>query len=497
MLSRLSAGLAAALAGTFALVLHLGVTRGERILGWDEYHNLVLARDYALQLPDHLGGYYPGGYPLIASLAVRLGLHPYLALVAVSALAWVCLVWTAGALLVQEQRTARILWLLPFLGLVPSVYFLAFDAMSEMTFSLLVLLAVVVLGNARNATWAGLLCPIIIAAFATRYAGLFLIPASAAWLIYARWRRVPVALVPGLIAITLAGVVILVLLYSNIQATGYASGGPRLGGDVAPGSIIRLMADFGLGAVGFFSGGLAGALKQSAVPHFAGGLVLLVCITLIAATALFGSRTRWQGPAGMVILAYAFSMVALQSINAFDGLESGRFFLPILVPLVLVFACLPVPAFAVKGLAVVVAAIGIATAYRGISPETYGDISVARTHFEGEPPSRIFVNPDGAALAAYLDTDVIMVDSFREEEGGGSFKRATQRGDDREIWVAAAAGDDIAVVSRREGRVRPTFQPDPAWSVILDGLAAKGAAGPELSGESVRILRFGPDDEKS
>ena len=78
----------------------------------------------------------------------------------------------------------------------------------------------------------------------------------------------------------------------------------------------------------------------------------------------------------MVLVCYPAAMVALQSINAFDSLSSGRFFLPLLAPLYFVLAgTIRLPRIAHYALPGVFVVLGLSIMVRGISAATYGDVT--------------------------------------------------------------------------------------------------------------------------
>ncbi len=204
----------------------------------------------------------------------------------------------------------------------------------------------------------------------------------------------------------------------------------------------------------------------------------------------------------MVLVCYPAAMVALQSINAFDSLSSGRFFLPLLAPLYFVLAgTIRLPRIAHYALPGVFVVLGLSIMVRGISAATYGDVThlYASLNADAPPDARVFVSQQASSLAAYWDGPVVMVEAYRGDGAGeyGAFKRATQKGDNREDWLTVKIGDYLGVAATRIGRTPTDFVFDAAWVQMLDQIAAEGSALFRYSGEDSVLAEFVPQANRA
>src|SRR5262249_294292 len=156
----------------------------------------------------------------------------------------------------RDDRTRNLRIFVPAIGLIPLMFVLAAEAMSETTFSLLVFLAIILMTNWTRPLAIYVTAFVVAAAFAVRYAGIFLVPAVAGWVVCDRLTNRAVPILHALGGIGIAIALVAMLLYSNVVATGFVSGVPLVPADHTINALIHGLANFGFGAIGVASEGL-------------------------------------------------------------------------------------------------------------------------------------------------------------------------------------------------------------------------------------------------
>jgi len=394
-----------AAAGVLVVVaLNVVATRGERVVQWDAFQYISLAREFSQYFPNHFGGHFPFGYPLLAAPLVVAGMHPYLALVFISVIAYGILLFVVSSALGRDDRTRELRIFVPALGLIPLMFLLAADAMSEMTFCLLVFLAIVLMTNWARPGAIYLTISVIVAAFAVRYAGIFLLPATVAWVAYDRLTNRVIPVLHAAAGIGIAVCLIAILIYSNVAATGFVSGGPLVSGDHTVNSLIHGLANFGFGAVGVLSEGLFMRLLNNAPVEITIGLLCLFLMVGLAAAALRRQNDGLVAVCGVVVLSYMITIVLLQSVTPF--FNPSRYLIPVIAPLfVIVATLLSHQRRVLIGIAAVLCLIAGITAVRGVNSETDADLTSASAFLQPRLGSttRVLVNIGAMSLASRLD----------------------------------------------------------------------------------------------
>ena len=330
--------------------------------------------------------------------------------------------------------------------------------MSEMTYSALVILTIFLMGFWQRPFWIYLTCFVIVGSVTIRYIGITLILSAALWTLITQYPlRRPISIKHAFVALALASALIGFLVYTNVMATGYASGGERAAGHFSCSDIIFHAANFGLSWVGAFSGGLAGILGSNLVTQVTIGLTIYTCTLLLALHACLRPQNRWHAPAGVVVLAYTLGIVALRSISVFDDLWSPRFSLPIIAPLFLIVVSGVGNIGRLRRLAVstVVPALAVISVVRGLSPETFGDVREASWYLSQEAPksATVYVNSEGISLAAHISNKVSW-----ESPG--------------EISHKLNHGDFLVLAAKRFGRQGERLEFDNSWRAVAQDMIA-------------------------
>lgn len=476
----------ASIGATIAVTLNVAIRRGVPLVGWDGFNYLEEARHLAAHLPNHVGGIYPYGYPLIASTFVRGGVSPYVALVCLSAAAYWLLLYLLTSALDANPSAKRFRYLVPFLSFVPAMFLLAADVAAEMTFSAVVLAFTIVLTRWERVAWIYATVPLFALAFAARYAGIFLIPAALLWVAYDRGTQRTIPLKHAATAIAAAIAVDLYLIYTNILATGYGSGGPRALGDRTLSGILLHCADLGLGPIADLSSGAFGMIAARPAAHMILGLAALGVISWLAILPLIRRRADVYSASAVIVLAYAASIILLQSVSF--AADQVRFFVPIVAPLLILAASqieITRPRAAAVGAIVLfaIAAVGIITTIRGVSPETYGNVAGAARLLRDRvtPSTRIFVNDYATSLAARIDADMFMVVAGTKPQDSYIVDFSA---------ITARKGDYLVIASVGTGRFSSSRSFPPHWISYLRGLEQDGKVSTVLQNHDVIVARY-------
>ncbi|MEX0822532.1 MAG: hypothetical protein WD021_10330 [Rhodothermales bacterium] len=382
--------------------------RSQRVLGLDAYYYVEYTKELAQAWPTVFGSNWPRGYPMLAAFLTKLGISPFMALVLISTASVAAMAVAAVNLLPRDLRSSWTAFaVLCALCSVPAVPLLVGMPMSELAFAALLLLSVYFVRHwpARWAVWLTLFLGF--SAFCIRYAGIFMFGLIALFFVLhfdELRRRKALAFSGGWYTffVGLTGF----LLWSNIQATGHISGADRgFGGGLAV--IPEQIAHLGWSAIGAVSstqidemiGGVA------SLPGLAIGWAVMGLIAAICVRAAWSPREKMARPLALLVLSYLGAFVMMRALRYFPDINEPRYFVPVLFPLgvvVLLETRLQARRLLAAG-AVAAMLLGASLSLRGVSEETYGDVSFARASLDGaiEPGDVVEVNAAALSLAAY------------------------------------------------------------------------------------------------
>jgi hypothetical protein len=395
-----------ALSGTFiAVALNAAATRGERVVNWDAFQYISLARVLSGHFPNHLGGHYPWGFPLLAGPLIAAHVQPYFALVSISIVAYGILLFVISRALGEHAQTRTLRMFVPALGLIPIVFVFASDAMSESLFTLLVFCAAWLLTKWSQPRTIYLTALVIVLAFSVRYAGAFLVPGVVAWVVRDRFTVRSIPLRHALAGIAITGAAIAALLLSNLHATGFVSGGPMTPGDHTLTAFMHHLADFGFGAIGMVPGRVS-VLLFYADPRieFATGLLCAVVLIGIAIEGLRARRNALTNACSLLFLSYLATILFLQSATTFA--DPGRYFIPA-IPLlfVVVLDLLSNRALIVTAITGLLFVIAVHTGARAPESGVSKDLSATSAFLQSGlgPTTRVLINFDALSLSSRLN----------------------------------------------------------------------------------------------
>jgi hypothetical protein len=456
-----------AVAGVILIcLLSLTWTRGDRVLGNDSFGYLERVKQFRESLPTHFGDWWPFGYPLVGAAISRLGLSAYASLIAVAILSYGAIIACFWGALPKEQRGFTALLVLAAACCAPVCPLLLATILSEPLFS--AVLFGLAISLSRWPSSRAIIVSVIMAlgAFGVRYAGAFALGLVLLWALLRR-EDLKRANNRRLFLITYcAGVfVAAILCYLNYRYFGRVAG-PQPIGQEEFSSWPRHLAEFCWGSVS--------ALVSSGILRALGGISNPVCVGAglagagIVAAYLFRVWKKQISvtTAAMVLLivSYSLAVVSLRAFTPFDNLSSARTFLPVLFPIAYLVAvdCSPRFTWAVRAIASLFLAIGVALALRGMSPDIKPDTAEAKSALEAvlKPGHSVAVNGNARSLAAYFDNGFKPLVA-EGKDGLTVFWDAPERWDPQ--------GADFTVIARTsENRNADSFQRDSAkWDTSI------------------------------
>lgn len=460
------ADLAVALSGTIlASALSLAATRGERAVTWDEFEYIGLAWGLARRFPAHLGGHYPFGYPLLAAPLVAFGVHPYVALTTISVIAFAVLLYLISRAFNSAARTTSWRPFALLLGLVPFVLAMGLKPMAELTFSCLVFLVLVLMSGWSKPAKIYLTIPFLLAAVSVRYVGIFLLVAAVGRVLFDRLTVRSIPITHAVAAIGSAGAIVLLLVLSNIVASGSVAG-PMPAGHYSFAGIFQHVYDFGFGVVGLLSEGASVRLFENQLARISIGVFFSFTIIAFCVETLRQRRTALAMTAAIVVLSYFIVLIAIQSIV--DVFDPSRYLVPVLAPFFVVVADVfgprKIPRIAAALSLVLIAAV---TALRGVNAETDADITAASTFLDPRltRATQVFTNVDALSLAARLNTRTTLVEVYPDEGYDFIAKRGA---------LKSRPGDYIVIGTVRYLRRGGTPKFEAGWIPYMDALVRRG-----------------------
>lgn len=383
---------------------------GEVRVPFDSYYYIEFAKEFRTTPPGSFGLAWPFGWPLLGAATGLLGLSAYAGLVLLSAAAWAGLIaLVARAWPWSETGVLAGALLLAALATTPAALQFIANVFTEIPFACALLAFALGLARWPDRCAVALCCLLALLAFSLRYVGAicFILLAVRLWRLHrsgAAWRR------PAL-AVALACVVAVGLLWWNRAATGHWSGQSR-GGSEPLAAWLGIAADFGwsLPTLGL---GLRGRdlLGFSSAAGTAIGLLLLLLVLAIAARAACSAVARTSA-LGLTVLVYAGAMIGLRCVGQFDALHNARTTVPVLAPLLLLVA----PRLHWR-VALVVSvtwlAANAAILQRGPNLASSADVAPVLPALRALPPGEfISTNDEARTLSAYLDQRVHRIESL-------------------------------------------------------------------------------------
>jgi hypothetical protein len=393
---------AVTIAAAVSLVLAALTYRAGRLLTFDGYHYVELAKQFTSVWPDRFGNHWPFGYPLMGALLARIGFPAYEALGLLSVASLIGLLACSARIL--GQHPLRLPWMVS-LAAAPVLAVQLFGVLTELPLAAILIALAACLGHwpARTAIWSAAGCAV--AALGIRYAGIIAFPAFALWLVVRRHDlqaagQQRTAIAAGLAAVAVAAF----LLGLNVVQSGHLSGASRTGaGGLA--MLPREFVDFGWSIPSaLFAGGLRERLGPG-VPGLMVGGVVFAALTALCAWAWLRPKTRFSRPLALVVFGYASGMAVLHCVGSFDPLYNARTFLPILFPCgLLVAECLADRRLWLALAAGILVAAGTASAARGLSREVGGDVraAVAPVRARLAAGDVVAINDHAFSLSAYI-----------------------------------------------------------------------------------------------
>jgi hypothetical protein len=386
-----------------SVALALAAARDGRLLTFDGYHYVELAKQFSSEWPDRFGNHWPFGWPLAGGLLARLGLPAYYALFLLALLSIGTLLACAASLL---GRNPVRLGVLVAISSAPIIAPQIGSCLTELPFAtaLLGLAVCLVHWPHRAALWGAAGCAVL--ALGLRYAGLVAL-AIIAVSILTRWRelRAAVRLREAITAWLAASTVTALLLGLNVLQSGHASGASR-GAPAGLSSVYREFPSFGWSAP---SALIMGGLRDRIGPDSVAGLVIgSACFALVAALCAwswFQPRSSASRPLAIVAFGYSSGMCVLHSIGDFDALYNARTFLPALAPLAILAAeRLSERRVGLWVFCLLLAAAGAGAAVRGTSRQIGGDVrpAVAALRSRISAGDRILINDHAMSISAYF-----------------------------------------------------------------------------------------------
>jgi hypothetical protein len=398
------------------MILGLVWTRGQRVLGNDSFGYLELAKHFRQVRPDHLGDWWPFGFPVAGSLICKTGLSTYASLFAVSTIGFLAIISCLWWLLPSEVKSSRLTITIILAAVcAPVCPLLLTGTMSEPLFAAILFGIVLSLSRwpSRTAVLASLFFCLL--AFCVRYAGAFTFVMVGFYALLS-WSRLVAKRRGGLflVAYVLALIALAVLCYSNYRHFGRVTG-PQPVGHENFFSWPSHLASFGWSPVAAFSSSkvLEGLGGISNPICFCGGWLL----TLGGSYFLFRTWKTPSSPASrpmvLLIICYSLAVVTLRSTTPFDAVSSARTFLPILFPWAYLIVT-ETPAGLVRPMstgAIALIGAGVTLASRGISKEVRPDISQARKALETivQPGQSVAVNGTAMSVAAYFENHFLSI----------------------------------------------------------------------------------------
>ncbi|HVF70731.1 MAG TPA: hypothetical protein VM940_03895 [Chthoniobacterales bacterium] len=401
--------LVAALGTVLVSVLAVIWSRGEPVIGHDSFSYIELTKEFREHPPDHFGDWWPFGLPLLAAALTHFGLSAFAGLAAVTAAAYLGMIWCFWWALPDESKGWTTLALVVTAICAPVCPILLCMVWSEPLFSVFVFGFAIALGRwpSKRAIVAAMV--MAIAAFCVRYVGAFAVGLIGLWTLLqwnslGRTQRRGFVVVSYLVTILITGF----LLYLNYRHSGSIAGPQPVGRE--PFSLWpQHLADFGWSPVSAFISNSVlrdvGGIRSPA--GLAGGAAL------IAGVGWYLFR-RWKSATSpattaviLTIAGYSLAMVTLRATTRFDSLSNARTFLPVLFPLAYLVATGEVGRFrraVMLGCGISVTA-SLLLAARGISPKVKPDITAARSALARvlKPGQTVAVNGEARALAAYFE----------------------------------------------------------------------------------------------
>jgi len=398
---------AVTIATAVSLVLASLTYRAGRLLTFDGYHYVELAKQFTSAWPDRFGNHWPFGYPLLGALLGRTGIPAFVALGLVSIASLIGLLACSTRIL--GSHPLRLPWIVA-LAAAPVLAVQLFGVLTELPLAAILTALILCLGQwpARAAIWGAAGCTV--AALGIRYAGIIAYPAFALWLVV-RWQdlkaadRLRAAITAGLTAVAVAAF----LLGLNVVQSGHLSGASRTGaGGLA--MLPREFVDFGWSIPSaLVAGGLRERLGSGGLSLIVGGVSFAV-LTALCAWAWLRPKTRFSRPLALVAFGYASGMAVLHCVGSFDALYNARTFLPILFPCGLLLAeWLADRRLWLALAAVSLVAAGIGSAARGISREVGGDVraAVAPARARLTAGDVVAINDHAFSLSAYISQNTV------------------------------------------------------------------------------------------
>ena len=449
------------LAGEVAVAFLIGVAltliacRQGRQLTFDGYFYVEFSKQFSSKWPDRFGNDWPFGWPIAGGLLARLGVPAFWALVGLSALMLAGLLGST-AFFLRSQRYRLVL--LIAVAAAPIIAPQLSGCLTDLPFAatLVGLAALLSLWPRRWAIWLAALTAIL--SLGLRYVGLISVGLITINVLI-NWRSLRNAgrLLEAIIAFAVASAASGFLLAINVLRSGHASGADR-GVPEGLAAFPMELVNFGWSAPSaLVAGGLRDRIGVATSIGTAVGALSFLIIVLLCACSWFCPRSAHSRLLALVTLSYCTSMAILHCLGNFDALYGGRTFLPVLAPLVILFAERFSSNNALQycfGSALIVS--GLVASQRGISREISGDVrpAVAAIRERISPTGRIGINDDAMSISAF-------------------FEQPTDR-----IWPRYMHGDSlyefIVVAGRPTARAGDSAPIGGEWTRLMDRLTSTG-----------------------
>lgn len=461
-------------------------SHGLRPLGNDSFGYLELTKQFRLLWPNHLGDWWPFGFPLLGAFVSRLGLSAYASLFAVNASAFALIAatfcWAASRAGLANVPTVAVV----AAGLcAPICPVLTSTILSEPTFALLLFILALCLANFPSRVCIIGSVIAALAAFTVRYVGVFAVAIIGVFALLeykelARSRRrafFSFAYVLGCAAIAL-------LCYSNYRHHGHVSGPQPVGGESIT-TLPQHLARFGWSPVSAFSSQTI-ANTTAAASHNAMFIIgMFVSVALVAFLVTEWKRAsdasaRLIRPMIAIAIGYCGTVVVLRSIAPFDDLASARTFLPAMFPVLFlilnrlsrtrprILICTSVGLLITDGV----------LAVRGMSSEVAPDVRAARLALASvvSPADTVAVNGRARSVAAYFRNRFLPT--------GESSDRLTPYWDAPERWEANRTTLTLLAFSDRANNADSSM-----WNQRVSEAVARGRATSVSATDSYLLIR--------
>lgn len=382
-------------------------------LSFDGYYYVEYAKQLRHSLPESFGTAWPFGWPMLGALTGLFGLSAYHGLLALAVLAWAWLIKSAMQCWPWSQTgtTAGILIFTALATLAASISY-TLGVFSEIPFAAVTFAFACSLARwpERSAIIAS--CSLALLAFAIRYTGGLHLLALGLWLIGTTGMLRPAGRVKfAWGAVALSALIAIALITWNRIATGYFSGHPR-GYPGVPDAWWSIAADFGWSPIALLGGiGTRDLLGFGSMWRIPFGLLIYSGLLIGTSIVAWRTTSSLKRSIAFVVLTYAIGIVILRRVGDFDALYNARMSLPLLLPVLIIFAGSWARHRLVLLGAVVLLSGNIALNVRGISPQISADVRGLAERLDPLAPAEVVVvNDQARTLSAILRAPVVRFD---------------------------------------------------------------------------------------